>query len=387
MLKGSDQVMKTVCKKDQCAGCMACVDICSKKAIQVVDSIVAYNAIIDENKCINCDACQKICQENKPPVQLKPIDWKEGWANEQEIREKASSGGVATAIELAFVNYGGTVCSCSLENGDFCFSFAQTKKEVEKFTGSKYVKSNPTGIYRKILDKLKKGEKVLFVGLPCQVAAVKNFVGNRENLYTIDLICHGTPSPKILERFLNDYQLKLDNARNIKYRVKSKFYLESDQKRFTVPTVVDNYLMTFLDSASYTENCYECKYAKPERVSDITLGDSWGSELAEDIQSKGVSLILCQNEKGKALLEQTDLHLLDVDLERAIKWNHQLRRPSVKPKQRNKLLKAISSGKKFKRCIWISYPKRCTKNLIKTILYKTKIMRGGASKILHSLYR
>ena len=145
--------MKTVCKKDQCAGCMACVDICSKKAIQVVDSVAAYNAIIDEDKCINCGACQRICQENKLPVHMKPIVWKEGWANDQEIRENASSGGVATAIELAFVNNGSTVCSCSLENGDFCFSFAQTKKEVEKFTGSKYVKSNPEGVYKKILQE------------------------------------------------------------------------------------------------------------------------------------------------------------------------------------------------------------------------------------------
>ncbi|RGB65529.1 MULTISPECIES: Coenzyme F420 hydrogenase/dehydrogenase, beta subunit C-terminal domain [unclassified Amedibacterium] len=369
--------MKTVCKKDQCAGCKACVEICSKKAIQIVDSVVAYNAIIDEDKCINCGACHKICQANKLPVQLEPIIWKEGWANDQKIREKASSGGMATAIELAFVNNGGTVCSCSLKNGDFCFSFAHTEKEVIKFTGSKYVKSNPEGIYRKINDKLKKGENVLFVGLPCQVAAVKNFVGDKEKLYTIDLICHGTPSPKILEHFFNDYHLDIRNAQNIKFRVKTKFYLESDKKRFTVPTVVDNYLMTFLDSASYTENCYNCKYAKPERVSDITLGDSWGSELAEDIQRKGVSLVLCQTEKGKALLEQTDLHLLDVDLKRAIQWNHQLNHPSIKPKQRDKFLKEINKGKKFKRCVWISYPKRCTKKFIKTILYKTKITRGG----------
>ena len=122
--------MKTVCKKDQCAGCKACVEICSKKAIQIVDSVVAYNAIIDEDKCINCGACHKICQANKLPVQLEPIIWKEGWANDQKIREKASSGGMATAIELAFVNNGGTVCSCSLKNGDFCFSFAHTEKEV-----------------------------------------------------------------------------------------------------------------------------------------------------------------------------------------------------------------------------------------------------------------
>lgn len=282
---------------------------------------------------------------------------------------------MASAIELAFVNNGGTVCSCSFENGFFCFSSAQTEQEIEKFTGSKYVKSNPKGIYKKIFDLLRNGKKVLFVGLPCQVAAVKNFVGDRKNLYTIDLICHGTPSPKILERFLNDYQLDLVSASNIKFREKTKFYLENNQKRFTVPTVVDNYLMTFLDAASYTENCYECKYAKTERVGDITLGDSWGSELAEDIQCKGVSLVLCQTEKGKELLEQADLHLSDINLERAIQWNHQLHRPSEKPKQRDKFLKEIRKGKKFSLCVWVSYPKRCIKNFIKTILYKTKIVR------------
>lgn len=379
--------MKTVCKEDHCAGCMACVDICSKGAIQVVDSVTVYNAVIDEDKCINCGACQRVCQENHPPVAAGPIVWKEGWACEQGVREKSSSGGLATAIEKAFIKNGGTVCSCALEDGDFRFSFAQTDSDVEKFTGSKYVKSNPRGIYKKIHGKLKQGEKVLFVGLPCQVAAVKNYVGNSENLYTIDLICHGTPSPKILEHFLNDYKLGLDGAQDIKFRVKTKFYLQRDQKRFTVPIVVDNYLMTFLDSTSYTENCYECNYAKLERISDLTLGDSWGSELSEDIQRKGISLALCQTEKGKALLEQTDLYLLDVDLERAIAWNHQLRHPSAKPEQREKFLKAVNDGKKFSRCVMVSYPKRYTKNLIKTILYNMKIMRGGAGKILHNLYR
>ena len=82
--------------------------------------------------------------------------------------------------------------------------------------------------------------------------------------------------------------------------------------------------MTFLNSTTYTENCYQCQYAKIERPGDITLGDSWGSELEKSIQDKGISLVLCQNEKGKELIDQADLTLVDVDLKKAIESNHQL---------------------------------------------------------------
>ena len=99
---------------------------------------------------------------------------------------------------------------------------------MSKFLGSKYVKSNPGGIYKKVLERLKDGEKILFVGLPCQVAAAKHYTKNHQNLYTIDLICHGTPSPKILEKFLDDYDVKLVDLERIRFRVKNSFRLEQN---------------------------------------------------------------------------------------------------------------------------------------------------------------
>ena len=128
---------------------------------------------------------------------------------------------------------------------------------------------------------------------------------------TIDLICHGTPSPQILDSFLSDYGIRLTEIQSIRFREKNDFKLEQNGKRFTVPTISDNYLMTFLNATTYTENCYQCQYARIERSGDITLGDSWGSDLEKSIQDKGVSLVLCQNEKGKELINQTDLTLVD----------------------------------------------------------------------------
>lgn len=372
--------MITVCEEGKCTGCMECIDVCPKGAVQIVDSRTEYNAIIDFDKCIKCNACHKVCQNNRELMLTKPIYWSQGWAGDERIRRESSSGGIAAAMERSFIKKGGIVCSCVFHEGRFEFDFAETENEVGKFTGSKYVKSNPQGIYKKISEKLKEGKNVLFVGLPCQVAAAKHYTKNHENLYTIDLICHGTPSPKILEKFLEDYRIKLTEVESIKFRVKNSFKLEQNGKRFAAPTVTDNYLITFLNSTSYTENCYHCRFAQLGRVGDITLGDSWGSELEKEVQDKGISLILCQSEKGKNLLEQSDLVLMDVDLEKAIENNHQLQYPSQKPQQREMFFRELDKGYTFERIVRKCYPKKYLKNVVKTLLYKAKYAGGGQSR-------
>lgn len=373
--------MTTVCEKGKCTGCMECIDVCPKKAIKVIDSWMEYNAVIDSEKCIQCNACHSACQNNAEQVLTKPIYWKQGWAQDDCVRMRSSSGGVATAVERAFIKNGGIVCSCTFSFGKFEFDFAETEDEVCKFTGSKYVKSNPEGVYKKILEKLKLGRKVLFIGLPCQVSAVKHYTKNHQNLYTADLICHGTPSPQILDSFLFDYGIRLTEVQSIRFREKNNFKLEQNGKRFAVPITTDNYLMTFLNSTTYTENCYQCQYAKIERPGDITLGDSWGSELEKSIQDKGVSLVLCQNEKGKELIDQADLTLVDVDLKKAIESNHQLYQPSQKPKQREAFFKELKKGYGFKKAVKRCYPKKYLKNIVKTVLYNMKFMGGGRTAI------
>ncbi len=111
-----------------------------------------YNAVIDSEKCIQCNACHSACQNNAEQVLTKPIYWKQGWAQDDCVRMRSSSGGVATAVERAFIKNGGIVCSCTFSFGKFEFDFAETEDEVCKFTGSKYVKSNPEGVYKKILE-------------------------------------------------------------------------------------------------------------------------------------------------------------------------------------------------------------------------------------------
>lgn len=367
--------MNTVCEKNMCVGCMACSDSCPVSAITVVDDLDSYNAIIDASKCINCNLCKKVCLNNNPPVFRSPILWKQGWSDNSSIRNNSSSGGIATAIEKAFVEKGGIVYSCIYLQGEFVFVRADNVNDIYRFTGSKYVKSNPKGIYGQIKRDLKNGYKVLFVGLPCQVAAVAQFCENAFNLFTIDLICHGTPSPKLLENYIIEKGLKLEDINNIGFRSKTKFHLKINGTPISVPRIVDYYTMLFMNGTIYTKNCYSCNFAKVDRVSDMCLGDSWGSSLSDEEKKKGISLILVQTEKGKELLDKCGAILYDVDIKNAISYNRQLSQPSTENPMRSKFFYSFKQNRSCRKATLQCFPKQFVKDEIKRILVNLKILK------------
>lgn len=367
--------MRTVCKTNECTACHACVNICTKNAIHIEDNIKACNAVINNDLCINCQQCEKICPVNNPMKKVQPISWQQGWASDGVIRQEASSGGLAAALQRGFIENGGVVCSCVFQKGEFVFDFAYTIEEIKKFSGSKYVKSNPRHIYPEIKKLLNKGTKVLFLGLPCQCAAVKKYTKNHELLFTVDLICHGAPSPKTLKMFLTEKGYKIEEIKDIAFRKKTKYHLFVDNIGVEYPVVQDRYIMAFLNALCYTENCYACNYATVERVSDITLGDSWGSTLEESEQRKGISLILCQTEKGVSLLANSRVHVEAVDVEKAINNNRQLRQPSVKPQEYDMFYAVLQKKGNFNKAVRKCYPKGCFRQNVKSALIKLGLMR------------
>lgn len=366
--------MKYVCKENSCTGCMACADKCPKNAIIIKDEYDHLNAVINETLCIGCNACHQVCQNNNPPELTAVKKWFQGWSESPEIRAASSSGGAAAAISKCFVENNGAVCSCKFQNGVFGFEIVDSVEELQSLCGSKYVKSNPAGAYKKVSQLLKKGKKVLFIGLPCQAAAMKNYVGSKysDMLYTADLICHGSPSPEILKMYLKDSRLSVENASDVKFRNNNSYKLYLDDQPVTPVGVQDLYTYCFLKGICYTENCYECRYAATDRVSDITLGDSWGSYLPDEEKKKGISLILCQTDKGLELIGNSGLHLEDVDVERAIAANHQLKHPSVKPPERGKFLISLQKYGSFNRAFSKTFPKVYFRYRVKKALYKFK---------------
>lgn len=372
--------MKTVCELNMCNGCMACVEKCHRNAITIKDDLKYYNALIDTKKCVDCGLCTKVCPRENDNDMSKPKWWYQGWAD-SEIREYASSGGAASAIIRTFIKNGGYVASCLFDSGKFVFEVTNEMAVARKFAGSKYVKSNPEKIYGKIQSLLKANQKVLFIGLPCQVAAVNQFIKDKTNLVTADLICHGTPSPYLLKKCLQEYGHDINTLTDINFRIKSLYELNRDGKPIAAFHTMDNYLIAFLHSYDYTENCYSCKFATLDRVSDITLGDSWGTELSGEVKN-GVSLILCQSEKGKELIESAGLNLLDVDINNAISHNEQLNKPSKCSKSRDQFFENYNRYNNFGKALVKTAPGIVAKEKVKSIV-KYIVRGGGGDTGLH----
>lgn len=365
--------MKLVCETNKCLGCKACLNVCPKRAIEIRECVEAYNAEIDKEKCIDCNMCYEVCPNNALNNLLPPIFWKQGWSNDYPTRIGASSGGAASSLIKSFIEDGGYVASCVSENGVFGFKMTNDHEVARQFAGSKYVKSDPGQIYSAIKDKLKEDQAVLFIGLPCQVAALKNICGNDDRLYTVDLICHGTPSPKLLIKYVSELGYEWQEIKDIKFRNNNRYGITIDGNKLTPQRVPDSYTRAFLSSVDYTENCYSCRYATLSRVSDITLGDAWG-QLSRS-ERDGASLILCQTQKGISLVNKANMHLEEVDLDKAVAANHQLKHPPEKHPRREKFLYAINKGRSFRLATAMALPKASVKQCLKVGLIKLKVMK------------
>lgn len=366
--------MNLVCEKDMCTGCMACMNICPKNAISIHDSYLSYNAIIDEGKCVNCNLCHGVCQNNNEIELMNPKLWYQGWISDEKLREQSSSGGAATALALKFIKEEGLVCSCIFDKGQFVFQTASRIEDISKFRGSKYVKSNPGNIYKVVSESLLDKKKVLFIGLPCQAAALRIYVAGISKeavnrLYTVDLICHGTPSPRLLEKYLRKKGIDIKKTDNIQFRSAMDFNVKCGGKYMAYPGTLDEYTLAFLRGIDYTYNCYSCRYAGIKRGSDLTIGDSWGSELSEEEKEKGISLILCQTDNGKELLRDINMQLQSVDLDKAIAANGQLRAPYKKTKFYNIFWKKYK-GNNLAWATFCCYPVKCIKQKIKALYLK-----------------
>lgn len=377
-------VKKTVCRENLCTGCKACLDICPKNAITLFDSMDNLNAEIDQSRCVHCGLCEKVCQVCSPQPLKEPISWYQGWVADEEQRKQSSSGGFAYAFARTVVSEGGYVAACLFDKGEFRYHIASSAAELEQFRGSKYVKSDPAGVYAAVKKLLIQDKQVLFIGLPCHAAALKKTLGKEyEKLTIVDLICHGSPSPKLLNLFLTQYHRSLKTLGHIAFRQKNTFQLSVEdtevtgkQILFTQHGIRDRYTIAFLKGLTYTENCYSCPYAGIARGTDITVGDSWGSELNEENRKKGISLALCQTKKGEALLKRSDLHLHKVDLDKATAANQQLRRPYPRPKQRAAFFEYVKKGKRFNRAVEACFPKLCFRQSVKNFLFQYGLLKA-----------
>ncbi|MBQ7761472.1 MAG: polysaccharide pyruvyl transferase family protein [Clostridia bacterium] len=299
-------------EKTLCTGCGACANKCPVNAIEMKENEQGFlYPTIDNERCVDCGACFKMCPVTKPLDKNKIPSAYAVWAKD-DIRLKSSSGGVFSLLANAIFKDGGVVFGARYSD-DFLsvyHTIAKNERELALLRGSKYVQSNIGTSYKEAKKYLESGKSVLFSGTPCQIAGLYNYLGkNFDNLYTVDIVCHGTPSQRVYSRYVSERAQGMP-IKEMSFREKATWgwgtavSLYTEGAEYKKDFFSDPYLKAFSSGLIVRACCSSCPYAQINRVGDITLGDFWGiGEIKpEYTDGRGTGLVLVNNKKGKELI-------------------------------------------------------------------------------------
>ena len=356
--------------KIECFGCEACAQICGKYAISMKEDEEGFRyPVVDSANCINCDKCRIVCPyEHTPPKQEKGKYVFGGYNKNANIRFNSTSGGAFSAIVEAFCDENESYAIFGAESKQLTIyhSCIINKKDLGKYSKSKYSQSIIGSSYKMAKQFLLEGRKVLFSGTPCQIAGLLSFLGktNQVNLLTVEVICEGVPSP-LYVRKLNAYiEKKYGNPiESIDYRYTGRSILSHGKCDFENMRIMlmnnkkvlikDRWFNPFwsiwLRHLMSRPSCYRCKFTTSGRTADITLGDLWGvhiycPELYGD--NGGSSLVICNTQKGKSLFKKARKNMYghEVRFEDALKFQSPMRKTIDVNPERESFMRDLQSG-------------------------------------------
>lgn len=330
--------MTEICPYDQCTGCGVCAGVCPKKCITISGDAFGYiRPVIDQKICIDCGLCVRNCPNNINLDLIMPQKAYAAWSIDVKDRETSTSGGIASVLSHQLIQsegvvYGAVGYGCGIVEHQRVTSL----NELYKFKRSKYVQSHiDREIYYSIKQDLKNNKTVLFIGTPCQTAAVRTMAGNNNNLICVDIICHGVPSQQILrDHILSLPRIDCKNITSFSTRDNKEYsltLLSGSEIVYKKPFPEDQYLNGFSYGLFHRPSCYQCHYARPQRQSDLTIGDFWGLGQT-DYPHKKVSVVLVNTQRGAEILDAAKdrLFLDERTVEEAVRDNTQLNHPSLK---------------------------------------------------------
>lgn len=339
--------MINITEKQKCCGCTACISVCPQKCISMsADKEGFLYPVVDSDKCIDCSLCEKVCQVLNPvrnevePLVYAVIN------NDESVRMQSSSGGMFTLIAESVIDRGGVVFGvCFDREWNVVHDYTETKDGLAKFRGSKYVQSNVGSCFTQVKSFLDSGREVLFSGTPCQVAGLKNYLRKPySNLLTVDLVCHGVPSPYVWRKYLQEtvcraYGIKGDKKyavnpgdyiSDISFRAKDNgwkkfsFRILYRDGRIEIKTFSENiYMNVFLSNLSLRPSCYACPAKLCNVRSDITLADFWGvDKIYPGIDDdKGCGLVFVYNKRKSSFLFDLNCELIQQQIDSVVKYN------------------------------------------------------------------
>lgn len=309
--------MPKLCDVSSCSGCAACANACPKGCISMVADAEGFlRPAVDGTRCVECGLCGRACPVLHPPV--APAQEPQLWAviNTDDFdRVRAASGGMFILLARQVLEKGGVVFGAVFRS-DFSVAHgaAETEADLYRFCGPKYLQSVIGDTFLQTKKALDQGRYVLFSGTPCQIMGLRSFLGkDYPTLLTVDLICHGVPSPAVWRRYVRERSEKDGGwPQEVSFRSKAKSWgnyevlFQYGSTEYRVHHRDDPYMRGFLRDLYLRPSCHQCIAKGTRRVSDITLADLWGAQklCPELFDDKGTSLVMIHSQKGKAVWEK-----------------------------------------------------------------------------------
>ena len=356
------KMIRIIDEKD-CVGCNACMQICPKSCIEMVEDFEGFlYPRVEPDLCIDCSLCENVCPViHQNPIPLEKPQCYAAKNKNEEIRMQSSSGGVFTLLAELIIEQGGVVFGARFDdNWEVVHDYTEGKAGLAAFRGSKYVQSRIEDNFLKIRHFLKADRKVLFSGTPCQISGLKRFLRKEyDNLLCVDFVCHGVPSPKVWRLYRKENLDKV--AKNsvlatskpiyedIQFRNKTqgwkKFSFEATIRKADKNTVLmreplteNIYMRGFLRDLYLRPSCYDCPAKKHKSGADLTIADFWGiqNHYPAFDDDKGVSLVMVLTDKGNEVYSsiKDEQYLLEVDYKIALQGNPSIEKAvAINPKK------------------------------------------------------
>lgn len=375
--------MEEIVSKNLCTGCTACMNICPKGAISFeIENDGFKYPVIDQDKCIDCGLCKRTCPVLNTKENESINKCYVGYNKDSNERLNASSGSIFSLLANYILDNKGIVVGAAFdENNHLKHIAVEKKKDLDPLRKSKYLQSDLDNIFKYIKEQIK-NRKVLFVGTPCQVAGIKSFIKNNDNLITVDLFCHGAPSPKLFEKYVKELEsINNDKLVNYDFRDNSTGWdTYSNKATFKNKEIItdrknNEYMKLFLSDIALRESCYNCNFKLGNKYSDITLGDFWGikNHYPEMYNKEGVSAIIINTELGNEIFNniKENLEYKNCDIDKIISGNPSLINSSKRPIKRDEFFNELDNTninnltKKYQKKVSLI---RKIKNKIKKII-------------------
>lgn len=268
---------------------------------------------------------------------------------DEKLRQKGSSGSVFYLLAHYVISCGGVVFGARFdENWEVMHDKASTEEELFPLMGSKYLPSNVKETYQKAESYLKQEIPVLYSGTPCQISGLHSYLGKTyNNLITVDVICHGVPSPVIWREYLKS-TAKGKKIKSVNFRNKDNGWLDftlkielENGKKIQKPRNYDVFMRGFTKNIFLRPSCYQCYFKNENDEADITLGDFWEvRKRCEPLYNRwGTSLVMVKTAKGQRIFEKIieDLNYQKLSWQEAGIQNTNFEKSSLKPSYREQV--------------------------------------------------